>query len=143
MTTEEERARSRASSARYYEKHKERSYAAARKWVSENPERRKASLAKYHAAHPEVARENRRRRRARLRGAVTEVFSDAEIFERDGWVCGICGQSIDPNLRYPDPASPSLDHIVPLSRDGDHTRTNVQASHLGCNRRKGSREDHL
>lgn len=68
-----------------------------------------------------------------------ELFSYQEIFERDGWVCGICDLTVDPTLDYPHPLSRSLDHILPLSRGGTHTRANVQLAHLQCNVRKGDR----
>lgn len=73
------------------------------------------------------------RRRARKRGATVERFKHQEIFDRDNWRCGICGESIDSALKYPDPMSVSLDHIVPLARGGDHSRENTRASHLRCN----------
>ncbi len=62
-----------------------------------------------------------------------------EVFERDGWVCGICGQLIDPVLKWPEPRSASLDHVLPLAAGGEHTRANTQAAHLICNIRKGAR----
>jgi len=33
----------------------------------------------------------------------------------------------------------SLDHRIPISRGGEHSRANAQTSHLGCNVRKGAR----
>lgn len=79
-------------------------------------------------------------RRARKLGADAEVFSSTEVFERDAWVCGICSQPVDQALRYPDPMSASLDHVVPLSKGGAHTRDNTRCSHLSCNVRRGNRE---
>lgn len=76
-------------------------------------------------------------RRARLRKAFVESFDRVEIFERDGWICGICREPIDPAAAYPDPRSASLDHIIPVSRGGMHSRANAQASHLTCNVHKG------
>ncbi|WP_158070491.1 HNH endonuclease [Streptomyces luteocolor] len=35
--------------------------------------------------------------------------------------------------------SPSLDHVIPLSRGGSHRRDNVQLAHLRCNLRKNNR----
>lgn len=67
----------------------------------------------------------------------SESFSPRAVFDRDGWVCGICCGSIDPEVRYPDPLSVSLDHVVPLSKGGHHTRANTQAAHLKCNVDKG------
>lgn len=72
-------------------------------------------------------------RRARLRGAFVEAFDRREIFERDGWVCQICELPIVPTVQWPDPGSASLDHVVPISRGGLHSRANAQAAHLHCN----------
>lgn len=58
------------------------------------------------------------------------------LFKRDGWICHLCSEAIDPNCRFPDSLSASVDHIVPLSMGGTHTYDNVAASHLGCNARK-------
>lgn len=59
-----------------------------------------------------------------------------DVFERDGWVCGICGEPVDKNLQWPDQWSKSLDHVKPLSKGGHHVWDNVQLSHLDCNIRK-------
>lgn len=76
-----------------------------------------------------------------LADAKQEPYTRQEIFERDGWVCGICDQPIDPQVRWPDPACATVDHVVPLSR-GDDTPANVQASHGSCNFGKCDRVDH-
>jgi 5-methylcytosine-specific restriction endonuclease McrA len=67
-----------------------------------------------------------------------ERFTAYEIFERDAWTCGICHGPVDKAVRFPDERSATLDHVVPLSRGGQHTRANVQAAHWGCNHAKGS-----
>jgi 5-methylcytosine-specific restriction endonuclease McrA len=77
------------------------------------------------------------RPRARTRGAETEKFIDREIFE---WMCGICGKPIDRTLKHPSRQRVSLDHTVPVSKGGSHTRSNVQAAHLSCNQAKAARE---
>lgn len=76
-------------------------------------------------------------RYAKTRGAVdAEKFDYREIYDRDGWVCGICSEPVDPDLAWPDPMSVSLDHVTPVSRGGRHSRDNAQCSHLTCNVRK-------
>ncbi|MBM9506717.1 HNH endonuclease [Actinacidiphila acididurans] len=70
---------------------------------------------------------------------VVERFSTKEIFERDGWTCQICRDPVEPAAQWPNPWSASLDHIVPLSKHGHHTRANVQLTHLLCNLRKAAR----
>lgn len=80
------------------------------------------------------------RRRAREHGCAYEDFSKWEIFERDGWRCGICGVSTPRSLSgKQNDRSPQLDHILPLSRGGGHTRSNVQCCCRRCNMEKGAR----
>lgn len=82
---------------------------------------------------------NHRRRAARLSASVVEDIKPIEVFKRDGYRCHICGRKTDPSKRYPHPMSPSLDHIVPLSVGGDHSRANVATACLSCNLSKGNR----
>lgn len=78
-------------------------------------------------------------RRARLKDAYVESFHSQEIYERDGWLCGICETPIDPGAKLPDPMSASIDHVIPISKGGTHERANVQAAHLHCNVSKGAK----
>jgi 5-methylcytosine-specific restriction endonuclease McrA len=106
-----------------------------------SPEKRaeiRAKGAQWSKEHPECQRAAQHRRRARKLQLPVEDFTDLEIYERDQWTCGICRQPVDRDLRWPDPLSASLDHIVPLFRDGHHTRANTQLAHLTCNIRKGT-----
>lgn len=79
------------------------------------------------------------RGRARRHGVAFEPVNRLSVFERDAWTCGICGSAVDRSLTFPAPGSASLDHVVPISRGGTHTRDNVQCSHLSCNVRKGDK----
>lgn len=67
-------------------------------------------------------------------------FTNKEIFERDKWICGVCGKPVDQTLKFPHPYSKSLDHIVSLRNGGLHDPSNVQLAHLHCNWSKNSRE---
>lgn len=76
----------------------------------------------------------------RLRKTPTrEPVDRRKVFDRDNWCCGICKNKIDPRLKHPDPKSASLDHIVPISKGGQHSYVNTQATHLDCNVGKGNR----
>lgn len=79
------------------------------------------------------------KRRMRLRRAFVESFDRVEIFERDGWICQLCMEPTVRGAAWPNQLMPSLDHIIPVSKGGKHSRANAQTSHLGCNIRKGAK----
>lgn len=79
--------------------------------------------------------------RAAFYGGEYEYINSRTVFARDGWVCQLCQRPVDEGLPWPHTESASLDHVVPLSRGGDHVRTNVQLAHLGCNIAKGATLD--
>ena len=79
-----------------------------------------------------------RKRRATMRGLKHEPYLGQEIFDRDKGVCGLCKEIININLKFPNPKSFSVDHILPIYAGGHDTPDNVQASHLGCNARKAA-----
>ncbi len=133
-------ARERAAAKAYAEREPDKVRARKKQWREANPEYLTAWL----AANPERARDiatraSQRRRHLVRTSQPSESFEYAEIFERDGWICGLCGASVDSAIKWPDDASPTLDHVTPLSRGGTHTRANVQLAHWSCNRIKGAR----
>jgi hypothetical protein len=68
----------------------------------------------------------------------SERYSPEEIFARDGWVCQICHDPVDPSLKFPDKRSACIDHIHPIIAGGNDLRSNVQCAHFGCNSKKGA-----
>ena len=55
-------------------------------------------------------------------------------------VCALCGKPVDMRLKFPDPLSKSVDHIIPVSKGGHPSDiSNLQLAHLGCNRSKSSK----
>lgn len=92
-----------------------------------------------------------RARTAQLRaqewGVVTELIIADEVFERDDWVCHLCGEPVPENLRTSgfrsgiyEPLAPVVDHVVPLSKGGPHTMDNCRLAHWTCNAKKFDRE---
>lgn len=64
-----------------------------------------------------------------------------KLIKRDGLQCAICGNMCDLNDRswtkYSGPMYPSIDHIIPMAKGGNHTWDNVQIAHIICNSNKG------
>ena len=71
------------------------------------------------------------RRRVRMRGNFVENFSVEELVERDKSICGICGKYVSARER-------SIDHIVPVSANGEHSLRNTRLTHLLCNIARGA-----
>lgn len=75
----------------------------------------------------------------RERAAAVERIDPASIYLRDRHTCRLCGKRLAMAKTVPHPKAPTLDHILPLAKGGEHTRANVQAAHFLCNSTKGDR----
>ena len=55
-------------------------------------------------------------------------------------ICGICGKPVDKTLKYPDPMSAVIDHIIPIDKGGSpDDLDNLQLAHMCCNRAKSNK----
>ena len=55
-------------------------------------------------------------------------------------ICGICGQPVDFSLKWPDPMSKTIDHIIPVAKGGHPSALeNLQLAHFKCNRLKSDK----
>jgi len=68
-----------------------------------------------------------------MRAVLFESIDPRQVFDEEGWECYLCGrQCIEwPGFNSPDMAT--LDHVVPLSKGGPHTRANVRCCCSECN----------
>lgn len=74
------------------------------------------------------------KRNALKRGAVIGRVDYERIYVRDRGRCHIC--------RRPEPVPRDeleFDHVIPLSKGGEHTTGNIAVAHRTCNRRKFNR----
>lgn len=65
---------------------------------------------------------------------LSSFVSKLEILK--GTECNICSLPIDMTLKYPDPMSRSVDHIIPRSLGGTEALENLALAHFSCNSRK-------
>jgi 5-methylcytosine-specific restriction endonuclease McrA len=133
----------RASEAKYCKANPEKRKAKDLKWARENTIRKKTTDARRYAAHPERSKELNAKwykenpeqarikcatRRATKYGntALDELLTSTEwlaILAQAGGHCHYCGK--ETNL--------TVDHVIPLSKGGKHSRDNVVAACLHCN----------
>lgn len=74
------------------------------------------------------------RRRARERGVEWEPIDRGVLYEREGGRCHICGRRVAVDVF-------EVEHLVPLSRGGSHTWSNVGIAHPRCNRVKWANDE--
>jgi 5-methylcytosine-specific restriction endonuclease McrA len=147
------RDRLKAESLARYHAHPEPHNAQHQAWLKANPDKvqeyekrakrnhelKKLTKQRYVKTHPERRRASlnasNHRRRAQKHGAMSEKFLSLEIYERDDWTCHICGEKVTPE-------SASIDHLIPISQGGAHTRRNVATAHRGCNSRRHVKSIH-
>jgi len=147
---------SREKCRQYAAEHRDEARARARKWYWDNHERaleagRQFRLAnptkniEWASANPDYhenwKRTNRDKvlsyaanRRARKRNSWIEDVDRQVVWQRDKGLCGICTLAVDPD-------DWDLEHIIPLSGNGEHSYANTRVSHPICNGWKGTRLD--
>jgi 5-methylcytosine-specific restriction endonuclease McrA len=128
----------------YYRKHRERLLADARKQREANPEKHREATRRWYAKNRERAvqasvdwarrnpkgkRERDRRRYCRRRNAVVGPGTDERARELLKLPCAYCG--VTENIE--------IDHIVPLSRGGNHVVENLTSACKSCNSSKGAK----
>lgn len=125
----------KASLRAYHHRNKDRLNAArVERQRSEDGSRQ----ARYRKKFPEKHAAVQQRRRAKKAGNGYEQYDRNDVYERDGGICCLCDEHVDITIRWPDPLSFSIDHIIPVSKGGADMLNNVQTAHLCCNISKGA-----
>ena len=84
-------------------------------------------------------RYHNRRHRAIRHGVIwCDDISLMGVYERDGGICQLCHRKVKLGLPMKGGRDATIDHIVPISWDGNHEWSNVQLAHRSCNSKKGN-----
>lgn len=135
------RAQQRKNEKRYRTRHPERyrdnQRASAEKARANDLEKflanRRSGTARYRKRHPDRVRDHQANAQARRRKAhMVERVYRKEVHTRDNGRCYLCSDPITFEEMH-------LDHVIPLSRGGEHSYANVKAACARCNLVKGSK----
>src|SRR5882757_2736049 len=103
--------------------------------VNKIKEQRKA----WRLAHPHKNAEYLQRRKAK--GRFVEYVDRYVLAIRDNWICYLCEREINKNpWSASDPWCLEIDHVIPLSKNGENSYANCKSSHRRCNGSKNSGE---
>lgn len=143
----DQRVDRRAYNQAHYQLRKERILARKKAYRQENQERIRQygrdhywdnrdyylkHSQEYAKANPDKMIEYVTRRRARKYGSkLYQIINRQLVFERDKGICWLCNLPVDP-VKW------ELDHIVPLSKGGEHNYSNIAVAHRSCNARKSA-----
>ena len=111
---------------------------SVKSYGSRKPEAARERASRWLAANLDKHRMKEHRRRAQKVATQADRFTTHDVRMAHGDTCYLCGRKINFRLKYPNPKSPSLDHVIALSRGGTHTLGNVAMTHLDCNVQKNA-----
>ena len=77
-------------------------------------------------------------RRALEKGAKISSARRLKVLEAADWVCHLCELPTNRYAVYPAPDYPVIDHVIPLSKGGEHAPHNWDCAHNLCNNRRGN-----
>lgn len=88
-----------------------------------------------------------RDKRLKENGEIDNSITLEKLYKRDNGICKICGKKCNYNDYREDENGtfivgnnyPSIDHIIPISKGGQHTWDNVQLAHMICNSIKNNK----
>ena len=132
------------NSQKYYNTHKKEVYARNREYLKAHPEKYPEYRKKYNQSELgriAIQKANHIKRALKFKAKI-ENFKPSEVFKRDDYICQLCGIKTRPDFKNKHHLKrPELDHIIPLSKGGEHSRQNTQCLCRQCNMKKHNKTD--
>src|SRR5689334_10421677 len=126
------RLRQQASTRRWHEKNPDYERQRSKRRYLQDPVYRarvRAAAKAWAAANPEAARIYASKRRSLTRGGDLTVAQVRAVFDAYLGMCAYCPAEAN-----------TIDHVVPLSKGGLHTASNIVPACKACNSRKHNRD---
>lgn len=117
----------------YYLKNKDRLDEKSRKWRAQNKEKVEEKNRRWHKQHPEKNTEYAQRRRALCKNTKINDFTADQwrdlkrLYDYHCAYCWVVFEKLEP------------DHIIPLTREGQHTLSNIVPACRHCNATKNNK----
>lgn len=130
----ENRAKAIETAREWRKANPERAREAGKRWARENADRVREYKREYRAANRDAIRALNNRRKAMHRAVeINDLTSDewVEIIAAHDGRCVYCGEK---------PERITMDHVVPISKGGNHTASNVVPACGPCNSAKSANE---
>jgi 5-methylcytosine-specific restriction endonuclease McrA len=124
---------------RYYYKNRDKILKRKAVYRRENKDKVSKKVKEWQRSENGIAimRKHNSKWRALRKLSTIEDFDPLDVFRRDGYVCQLCGKKTRPDFKnIYHPLYPNLDHIIPLTKGGEHTRQNTQCLCRLCNIKK-------
>lgn len=138
----EKRSLRRKETARYMKtyraENRSRLNEQRKSWMEHHPGKHNEYTTRWREKHPDKQKIHAlkyvRKRQTRKLGLFVEDVDPSVLLERFNGCCGICKRPIAKGKGF------HIDHIVPLSKGGEHSYGNTQPAHQSCNLKKGAKE---
>ena len=115
----------------WYTRNKDTKLKQNKDWQKHNKQHMKIIRRRYLRKYPEKFSQKTAERRKQVLVATTGPVSFAEVLRLHGRVCHICSTEINHQKHQL-----AFDHVIPLSRGGEHNMNNIKPAHLRCNAKK-------
>lgn len=128
-------AQIRARNKAYYKANKEKFYPGARLWQSKNRDKVRGYEQAWAKKNPHKRHAKSARRRARIAGAYQDGTADAFykfVRSKKSIPCYYCGSGVAGKDAH-------IDHVIAVSKQGNHSSENLCASCPTCNLRKNNK----
>ena len=114
----------------------EKARLSSKKYRENNPEKRKATVRAWDRSEAGIDHHRNMAHTRRLQKG-SERVNYSHVYLNSMGLCHICWGPVDANIKFPNPMSGTIDHVIALANGGEHSYENCMLAHNICNIKKG------